>query len=172
VENYLTIKIMEQKQIKFRIWNGSQMEYNVIAGKFGAFYVNPGDKGDGLNPKDTACLTIFNTKYWEQMPVMQWTGQKDKNGVDIYECDMFRERTEHDSGDKYQYFICIWIAELGRFAWLTPEEKFDYETLTNIEEFLTQNNDLGMDYSDNNKISIIGNTYTHKTNIQDEINGN
>lgn len=33
---------------KFRVWNGSEMIYDVTVGKFGAFYVNPGDKGDGV----------------------------------------------------------------------------------------------------------------------------
>ena len=83
------------REIKFRAWIGDRMEYNVTAGKFGSFYVNPMEKGDGLDPHDSACLSPFNTIYDPQTPIMEYTGLKGKGNVEIYEGDIVKTDPEN-----------------------------------------------------------------------------
>ena len=77
------------KTAKFRVWNGMEMVYDITSGKYGTFYVNP-EKGDGLNPQDTASLTVNTTKYPDGTPVMMWTWCVEDNKVEIYAGDILK----------------------------------------------------------------------------------
>lgn len=107
-----------KREIKFRVWNGAKMITDVTVGKFGSFYVNPMNKGNGLDENDSACLTPFNTKYPDDTPVMQFIGMEDCNGKEIYEGDILEWTAKFADTDiptppkrgqvKYNHQGCVW----------------------------------------------------------------
>jgi len=98
------------RQLKFRVWAGAAMEYNIMAGFLGAYYVQ------GINENDTASLSEFNTKYLDKCPVMQFSGLLDCKGKEIYESDVLRETIEHDMGDENLYYVVKWFQPTCSFV--------------------------------------------------------
>jgi uncharacterized phage protein (TIGR01671 family) len=137
------------REIKFRAWNGETMNYSIIAGKFGAFWINAGINNDGLDENDKASLTKFNTKCLETTKVMHFTGLKDKNGKEIYENDLIKR------GSKIMQVI--WAQQASQFWLIWQDDKGikRYEPL-----IATFGDDSG--YFSNDNLEVIGNIYENK----------
>jgi uncharacterized phage protein (TIGR01671 family) len=104
------------KNLKFRAFTGTMMQYDVMVGKFGAFYINPGLKGDGLDQNDSACLTHFNTIFSEQTPIMQSTGIKDINDKEIFEGDIIKRHFKDGKTDHFLISPVVWVEGLAAYS--------------------------------------------------------
>lgn len=153
------------REINFRVFNGIEMITDVVVGKFGAFYVNPELKRDGLDPKDTASLTPNNTKYHGNIPVMQFTGLIDKNGKEIYEGDIVRVfgQAEIPFDDRKDFEIITYehtgtiIFESGCFSFknhLTREQLKEH-----VKYFPESESDIICTIDEFLSVEIIGNIY-------------
>jgi YopX protein len=98
--------------VEARAWTGLAMEYRVVVGALGAFYV------EGLDPQDSASLSPFNTKYSKETPIMYFTDYYDHNKKKIWEGDIVQ-----CSKNKY-YREVVWFG--GTYWLINPDRKQDF----------------------------------------------
>lgn len=130
------------RELRFRAYNGETMNYNIMVGKFGAFWVNPGVKNNGLDANDSACLTPFNTKCSETAIVMQSTGLNDINDKPIFEGDIVK--------CGYGKGKVIWKAGCFMVEWIDDKEAY--------LEFVFSRKGMYV-RKDDEQFEIIGNIY-------------
>ena len=113
------------KKIKFRVWNGEQM--------ISPDYIRRG--GSGFWTEDS--MPCYSTD------LMQFTGLKDKNGVDIYEGDILQSRNE-----------LMIISNLDKYL------HYDYYSF--IFAVMYSESHSGLNGQTRNEIEVIGNIHENK----------
>jgi len=143
----LKIKNKMKRQIKFRAkyLNSNEWIYGYL--------INDGTRFNILYQDESLLTQIINV---DPNTICEFTNQFDANGKEIYEGDFYREENGTERGDERTYFVCVFLKELSRFAWLSAEEKFEYETTSDMEDFL--DTEMGMIKKYSRMIKVIGNT--------------
>lgn len=157
------------KTVKFRIWNGTEMVYDIVTGKFGTFYVNP-ENGNGLNPNDTASLSTHTTKYRDDTPLMQFIGLNDMHSKEIYEDDIVKVYGEFQIPcDDRKDFETITYRHIGRilfnngsfiFRNYIPREQLI--ELRKTFDDISLESDIDAHLSDFLRIEVLGNVYQNQ----------
>ncbi|HET8735203.1 MAG TPA: YopX family protein [Pricia sp.] len=118
---------MEAREIKFRVWDNVD------------FMSSPFTLQD---------LQDGKIKFCNDLPVMRFTGLKDRNGKEIYEGDVLSDYTETDEGIKKSHCQVLWNEACGSweldmsmiqnrsYTFYLAEEllDFEYEISGNIYE--------------------------------------
>lgn len=148
--------------LKARAWDGKRMVY------FSDVKISILSKGAKETP-----YVYFATDNFDgyaslgNHEVMLFTGHTDRNKKEIYAGDVRREEIEHDEGDERLYFVCTWIEELARFAWLQTPGEYQQYMQSGLDSFVGAS-ELGMDHEEKDKIVICGNIYENPKLLNDK----
>lgn len=147
------------KVLKFKGWN-TQNKVMYSAEELGKdeLQIHPNGQGffnaSGVNQK--------LSQYYPHIIPLQFTGNIDRNGVEIYESDIRREEIEEDDGDRTFYFVCTWIEEWSMFAWLSVTDgeyqKYLEKGAESLDTVSYWTYPVG---SDAPETIVCGNIYTH-----------
>lgn len=138
-----------KRQIKFR---GKAINSNQIGEWVYGYLINDGTHFSILYQNELSLIQIINV---DPNTLGEFTNHFDETGKEIYEGDFYREENSTERGDERTYFVCVFLKELSRFAWLSAEEKFEYETTSDMEDFL--DTEMGMIEKYCKLIKVIGN---------------
>lgn len=104
------------RPIKFRAWVKKEKKIFPVND---LTFNGSDDEPVGVNScGDSTCITCIDWYRFEEVELMQYTGLKDKNGVEIYEGDVLKKK---DSKEIYVLF------DSGKFVISVINKKLNYE---------------------------------------------
>lgn len=158
---------MFNNNFKFRAWNNKDKQWLLGYKIVGGFSLT----GETILTGDwshTFAKFIFETDNYKQedLIITQSTGQITKDNKEIYVGDISREVIEYDDGDETEYYVCCWIKEWCRFAWLNTVGEYDEYLENGIENLNEDTTTFGVFDCDLDKLNICGNIFENPEKLK------
>lgn len=155
---------MFNNNFKFRAWDKLNKKLIYPCSKFNDTFLVFSETGwfivDHISGKHETILISENGT------LTQSTGQFTKDNKEIYIGDISREVIEYDDGDETEYYVCCWIKEWCRFAWLNTVGEYDEYLENGIENLDEDTTTFGVFNYDLDKLNICGNIFENPEKLK------